>query len=139
MTVVFGALALALVAVAVWAWFSRVHADDVDAFEVMRTEVDVMDRSLTPQRHSEIPPCRDRSEGIVTRTYSGSTSPGLDELVIYLKGTGWADDVADPNAVVTMSRTVVGHRQSLTIVADDPSRLALAATSDASAIGCLLH
>ena len=105
----------------------------------MRTEIDVMDRSLTPQRHSEIPPCRDRPDGSVTRTYSGSSSPGFDELLVYLKGTGWAEDVNVPPAVVTLTRRVGSHGQSLTIVNDDPSVLALSATSDASAIGCLLR
>lgn len=134
-------MVLALLVFGGWAWTSRAHADDLAAFEVLSTEFDVMDRSLTPQRHSAIAPCREQPDGIVTRTYSVQDGSGVKELVIYLKGTGWGEVVSAPPAVATMTRLVDGHGQSLTLVKDDHSTLplSLTASSAGSAIGCLLR
>lgn len=137
----FTTVVLALLVFGGWAWTSRAHADDLAAFEVMRTEFDVMDRSLTSQRHSAIAPCREQPDGVVTRSYSVPDGPGVNDLVIYLKGTGWDEVASTPPAVVTLTRRVDGHGQSLTLVKHDRSTLplSLTATSAGSTIGCLLR
>lgn len=135
----FTAAVLALLVFGGWAWTSRAHADDLLAFEALRTEVAVMDRSLTPQRHSEVPPCRDRLDGTITRTYSESDGPAPEEIVSYLQEKGWREIDSTPPAVATMAKTVAGHELSVSVVATSRSTLALTATSAASTMGCLLR
>ncbi|MEO6999680.1 MAG: hypothetical protein ABI112_16510 [Terracoccus sp.] len=135
----FSVAVLALIVFGGWAWTSRAHADDVVAFEALRDEVTVMDRSLTPERHSEIPPCRDRLDGTITRTYSESDGPAPEEIVGYLQEKGWEEIASTPPAVVTMAKTAAGHELSVSVIATSSSTLALTATSTGSRIGCLLR
>lgn len=122
-----------------WAWTSRAHADDLAAFEALRADAEVMDRSLTPHRFSEIPPCRDREEGLVTRTYSEADGPAPEEIVAYLQEKGWQELEPTPPALVTMATTVAGHALLVTVVATSNSTLSLTASSAASTVGCFLR
>ncbi len=137
----FTTVVLALLVFGVWAWTARAHADDLAAFEALSAEIAVMDRSLTPQRHSEIPPCRDRETGVVTRTYPDTDGPAAAEIVGYLQQQGWQEVDPTPPAVVALTKTVAGHELSVSIVATSRSALplSLTATSTASGIGCLLR
>ena len=60
---VFVVLVVALLAFGSWAWSSRVHADDVAAYESLAREVEELDRSMVPLGHSELPPCRESIDG----------------------------------------------------------------------------
>ncbi len=135
----FVALLLVFVAVAGWAWSSRVHADDVAAFTALGADITVMDRSLTPQGHGEAPPCRDSDDGVVTRTYPPSTGPAATQMIGYLQQTGWSSSTATPPAVAHLTRTVEGHTQTIDLVAPSLDQLVttLTARSPASAFGCL--
>ncbi len=137
----FTTVVLALLVFGGWAWTSRAHADDLAAFEALGAEIDIMDRSLTPQRHSEIPPCRDREAGTVTRTYPDTDGPAAAELVGYLLQKGWQEIGPTAPAVAALTKTVAGHELSVSIVATSRSSLplSLTATSAASGIGCLLR
>ena len=53
--------------------------------------------------------------------------------MIYLKGTGWGEIVSAPPAVVTLTRRVDGHGQSLTVVKHDRSTLPLSLTATSAA------
>lgn len=130
---------LVLLAFGGWAWTSRAHADDLAAFEALRADAEVMDRSLTPQRFSEIPPCREREEGTITRTYSETIGPAPEEIVSYLQEQGWQQVDPTPPAVAAMATTVAGHALSVSIVATSGSTLSLTATSAASTVGCFLR
>ncbi len=130
---------LVLLAFGGWAWTSRAHADDLAAFGALRADAEVMDRSLTPQRFSEIPPCRDRQDGTITRTYSESDGPAPEEIVSYLQEKGWDEIDPTPPAVAAMAKTVASHELSVSVVATSRSTLALTATSAASTMGCLLR
>ncbi|KJK11643.1 hypothetical protein UB45_12785 [Terrabacter sp. 28] len=107
----------------------------------MADEVEVLDRTLTPLGHSEIPPCRDSTEGRVTRTYPPSTGPQATELVAALTQQGWTQAPATPPAYARLTRTLAGHEASVDVAATDGVSLvdSLTATSPASAFGCLLR
>lgn len=135
----FAAAVLALLVFGGWAWTSRAHSDDLAAFEALRAEVSVMDRSLTPQRHSEIPPCRDRRDSTITRTYSESDGPAPEEIVSYLQEKGWERMDPTPPALATLTKKEAGHELSVSVIATSQSTLALTATSPASTMGCLLR
>lgn len=139
--IAFVALLVALLAFIAWAWSGRLHGDDVAAWQAVAHEVDVLDRSLTPLGHSEIPPCRESTDGRVTRTYPPSTAPQAAELVGYLTQNGWAQTPATPPAYARLTRTFVGHEVSVDVAARDGASLvdSLTATSPASSFGCLLH
>ena len=132
-------LLLLFVAVAGWAWSSRVHADDLAAFTVLGKDITEMDHSLTPQGHGEAPPCRDSDDGVVTRTYPPSTGPAAAQVLGYLQQSGWSSSAPTPPAVAHLTRTVAGHTQTIDLVAPSLDQLVttLTARSAASAFGCL--
>ncbi|OFE15338.1 hypothetical protein BA895_06315 [Humibacillus sp. DSM 29435] len=132
---------LALLVFGGWAWTSRAHADDLVAFEALSAGIDIMDRSLTPQRHSEIPPCRDREAGLVTRTYPDTDGPAAAEIVGYLLQHGWQEVDPTPPALGALTKTVAGHELSVSIIATSRSALplSLTASSAASTVGCFLR
>jgi hypothetical protein len=139
--IAFVVVLLALLAVVAWAWSARLHSDDVAAWQAVADEVEVLDRTLTPLGHSEIPPCRDSTEGRVTRTYPPSTGPQATELVAALTQQGWTQAPATPPAYARLTRTLAGHEVSVDVAATDGASLvdSLTATSPASAFGCLLR
>ena len=96
MVVGFVVLVVGLIAFGTWAWSGRVHVDDVAAYETLVQQVEQLDRTMTPLGHSEIPPCRDATDGTVTRGYPQSTGPQAAELVGYLEQTGWVRQGSDP-------------------------------------------
>jgi hypothetical protein len=138
-TVLFAVAVVALLAFAGWAWTSRIHADDLAAWDALSEEIEVMDRSLTPLGHSEIPPCRDEPAGTITRTYPPSSGPQAEELVGYLLQKGWTELPSEPPSTALLTRTVVGHVQTIDVVARTRSQLVelLTAHTPGSAIGCL--
>lgn len=135
----FAVAVVALLAFAGWAWTSRIHADDLAAWDALSEEIEVMDRSLTPLGHSEIPPCRDEPAGTITRTYPPSSGPQAEELVGYLLQKGWTELPSEPPSTALLTRTVVGHVQTIDVVARTRSQLVelLTAHTPGSAIGCL--
>lgn len=139
--IVLGVLLVGLVAFGGWAWSSRVHADDVAAYESLAREVDVLDRSIVPLGHSELPPCREGVDGRITRTYPPSTGPQAAELVGYLEQSGWTVRPAAPPAFAHLTRTASWHTLSIDVVAATESSLveSLTATSPAGGFGCLLR
>ncbi len=134
-------LLVGLVAFGGWAWSSRVHADDVAAYESLAREVDVLDRSMVPLGHSELPPCREGVDGRITRTYPPSTGPQAAELVGYLEQSGWTVRPAAPPGFAHLTRTASGHVLTIDVVAASESSLveSLTATSPAGGFGCLLR
>lgn len=136
---VFLALVVGLVGFAAYAWSSRVHAEDVAAYVALADEIEVLDRSLTPLGHSEIPPCRDSADGRVTRTYPPSTGPQAAELVGYLTQKGWTARPAAPPALSHLTRTESGRLLTIEVVARSENALveSLVAHSPASGFGCL--
>ena len=139
--VAFVVLLVGLLAFLAWAWSGRLHSDDLAAWQAAADEVEVLDRYVMPLGHSEIAPCRDTTEGRITRTYPPSTGPQATELVDTLTQQGWAQTVATPPAYARLTRTLVGHEVSIDVAARDGASLvdSLTATSPASAFGCLLH
>ncbi|MEW1952612.1 hypothetical protein [Terrabacter sp. NPDC080008] len=138
---VFALVVLALAGFGLFAWSSRVHADDEAAYSELVRQVEVMDRTLTPQGHGEMPPCREAGDGVVTRTYPQSTGPQAAELVGFLTGNGWTRQTSGSPALAHLVRTVGDH--TLTIDVEAPSENALVesltAHSPASSFGCLLR
>ncbi len=154
-------LALAAVAGGLWLVGNRQHVDDVAAYKQLAGDVELVDRGLFYLQHSEVPPCRDGSDGTVTRTYPPSTGPSAAELVGALTALGWtrasdADVAASggpagapsgpggPQALVTMTRGVVGQPgRVVTVVVTGRSMSALpdrlVGTSSGSAVGCLFR
>ncbi|MFM6847982.1 MAG: hypothetical protein ACKOVB_02640 [Terrabacter sp.] len=139
--IAFVVLLVGLLAFLAVALSARLHSDDVAAWQAAADEVEVLDRDLTPLGHSEIAPCRDTTEGRVTRTYPPSTGPQATELVDALTQQGWTQTPATPPAYARLTRTLVGHEVSVVVAARDGASLvdSLTATSPASAFGCLLH
>ena len=139
--ITFVAVLLGLLAVVAYLWSGRLHSDDLAAWKAVAQEVEVLDRSLTPLGHSEIAPCRDSTDGRVTRTYPPSTGPQAAELVGFLTQKGWTQTSAAPPAYARLTRAVVGHEVSIDVAARDGASLvdSLTATTPASAFGCLLH
>ena len=137
----FVVLLVALIGFAVWAWAGRVHVDDVAAYTLLGSQVEELDRSMTPLGHSEIPPCRDSADGRITRTYPPSTGPQAAEVVGYLTQKGWAESTATPPAVAHLTRVEAGHELTIDIAATSLGQLvdSLTAHSPASAFGCLGH
>lgn len=137
----FALVVVALLAFAGWAWTSRVHADDLAAWDALGKEIEEMDRSLTPLGHSEIPPCRDEPAGTITRTYPPSSGPAAEELVGYLLQKGWTELPSTPPSTALLTRTVTGHVQTIDVVAPSRNQLVelLTAQTPGSAIGCLGH
>ena len=144
---------LALLALLLWAWVARSHADDLAAWDALETTFEEMDRSLTPLGHGESPPCRTEPDGVVTRTYPPSTGPQAAALVGYLTQLGWtvhtgsqaqpstaAGSDADADAVLAVL-TKVGGGRDLTVVVSGPGldRLvgSVSGRSAGSTIGCL--
>lgn len=141
LTALFTVVVLGLVGFGAWAWLTRIHVDDLTAYTMLTTQISELDRDVLPLGHSEVPPCRDRPEGTVTRTYPASTGPQADELIGYLTQKGWVDAPASPPAVSHLSRTAGAHRLTATVFAASRSSLvtSLTATSPGSAAGCFLR
>jgi hypothetical protein len=137
----FVVLVVGLIAFGAWAWSGRVHTDDVAAFETLVQEVEQLDRTMTPLGHSEIPPCRDATEGTVTRGYPQTTGPQAAELVGYLEQTGWVQQRSGLPVYAHLTRTAEGHLLTIDVQAPSDTSLvgALSARSAASSFGCLLR
>jgi hypothetical protein len=154
-------LLLAVATGGLWLVGNRQHVDDVAAYDQLAGDVELVDRGLFYLQHSEVPPCRDGSDGTVTRTYPPSTGPSAAELVGALTALGWtrasdADVAASgglagtpsgqggPTTLATMTRGVVGQPgRVVTVVVTGRSLSALpdrlVGTSTGSAVGCLFH
>jgi hypothetical protein len=130
-----------LVAFAVWAWSGRAYTDDLVAYDALGGTITDMDRNLPPLGHSEIPPCRDSAEGIITRTYPPSTGPQAEVIVGYLTAKGWTETPADAPVVARMTKMAGGHELTIDIVAPSRDQLVTSLTghSPASSIACLVH
>lgn len=139
--VAFVVLLVGLLGFGGWAWTSRAHADDLAAYTSLTDEIEELDHSLTPLGHSEIPPCRDAYDGLVTRTYPPSTGPQAAELVGFLEQSGWTKQPAAPPTFVRLTRTESGHELTIDVVAPTESSLvtSLTARSPGSRVGCLLR
>lgn len=138
---VFAVVVLALAAFGLYAWSARVHADDVAAYSELVSEIEVMDRTLTPQGHGEMPPCREAGDGVVTRTYPESTGPQAAELIGFLTGNGWTRQTSASPALAHLVRSVSGHTLTIDVAAPSENALveSLTAHSPASSFGCLLR
>lgn len=137
----FALLVLGLVGFGLYAWSSRVHADDVAAYRALVGQIEVMDRTLVPLGHGEMPPCLEAGDGVVTRTYPESTGPQAAELIGFLTGNGWTrEDSASP-ALAVLERTVNGHTLTISVAAPSENALveSLTGHSPASSFGCLLR
>lgn len=132
-------LVVALLAFGFWAWSSRVHTDDVAAYESLAREVEELDRSMVPLGHSELPPCRESIDGRITRTYPPSTGPQAAELVGYLEQKGWTQGSAVPPVVGHLTRVENGHVLTVDVAAGALNQLvaSLTASSPGSSLGCL--
>jgi hypothetical protein len=132
---------LGLVAFAGWAWTGRTYTDDLVAYDTLGETISEMDRSIPSLGHSEIPPCRDSAEGVVTRTYPPSTGPQAAEVIGYLVQKGWTDHTADPPLVAHLTSLEGGHLLSIDIAAPSRSQLvsSLTGRSPASSLACLVH
>ena len=132
---------LGLVAFAGWAWAGRTYTDDLVAYDALGAAITEMDRSITPLGHSEIPPCRDSAEGLVTRTYPPSTGPQAAELIGYLVQKGWTENPADPPLVAHLTKLEGGHLLTIDVAAPTRTQLvsALTGRSPASSLACLVH
>ena len=141
MVVGFVVLVVGLIAFGTWAWSGRVHVDDVAAYEALVQQVEQLDRTMTPLGHSEIPPCRDATDGTVTRGYPQSTGPQAAELVGYLVQTGWVQQGSDLPVYAHLTRTAAGHVLTIDVLAPSDTSLvgSLTAHSAASRFGCLLR
>lgn len=141
MTVGFSLVIICLVAFGGWAWTAQAHAVDVDAFEAMKQQLVVMDRSVTPQRHGAFAPCREGIDGTVTRTYPLSQPPTVLEVVAYLAKQGWSEVAPTPPAVATMMSNAAGPDQTIEVFGLERFGAArsLTATSPGSRVGCFLR
>lgn len=139
--VAFVVVLVALLAFIGWAWSGRLHSDDVAAWTATEKEVEELDHNLTPLGHSEIAPCRESTDGHVTRTYPPSTGPQAAELVGFLTQKGWTQTAATPPTYARLTRTLVGHEITIDVAATSGASLvdSVTATSPASAFGCLLR
>jgi hypothetical protein len=137
----FAVVVLGLVGFGLWAWGSRVHADDVAAYASLVGQVDAMDRMLTPLGHGEVPPCRDSEDGLVTRTYPPSTGPRAAELVGFLEQAGWVQQPSSLPVYAHLTRTAQGRLLTIDVLAPSDTSLvgSLSGRSPASSFGCLLH
>lgn len=139
--VAFVVLVLGLVGFGLYAWSSRVHADDEAAYSALVGEIDVMDRTLVPLGHGEVPPCREPGDGLVTRTYPPSTGPQAAELIGYLTQNGWTRQVPTSPVLARLARTQSGRTVTIDVSAASDSSLveSITAHSPASSFGCLLR
>lgn len=137
----FVVVVLALLAFGLYAWSARVHADDEAAYASLVDEIDVMDRTLVPLGHGEVPPCRDPGDGLVTRTYPPSTGPQAAELIGYLTQNGWTRQVPTSPVLARLARTQSGRTVTIDVSAESDSSLveSITAHSPASSFGCLLR
>ncbi|WP_345506112.1 hypothetical protein [Terrabacter aeriphilus] len=137
----FALVVVGLVGFGGWAWAGRVHADDLAAYTSLAHQVEELDRTMTPLGHGEVPPCREATDGSVTRTYPPSTGPQAAELVGFLLQKGWrqSSGAAPAPVVAHLSRDVAGHELTIDVSAASMNQLveALTARSPASAFGCL--
>jgi hypothetical protein len=136
---VFSVVIVGLVAFGVWAWSGRLHADDLAAWGSLRQTITELDRGIVPLGHSEIPPCRDSADGVITRTYPPSTGPQADEVAGFLVQKGWSESPATAPAIVHLTSTAAGHELTIELVGPARNQLVaeLTAHSPASALGCL--
>ncbi|WP_147065849.1 hypothetical protein [Terrabacter aerolatus] len=137
----FTAVVVGLLAFGGWAWSSRVHAADVGAYEALAREIEELDHTMTPLGHSEVPPCREATDGSLTRSYPPSTGPQAAELVGLLERSGWVRQDSDLPVYAHLTRTTDGHELVIDVLAPSDTSLvgSLAARSPASGFGCLLH
>ena len=132
---------LGLLGFAGWAWAGRAYTDDLVAYDTLGETITEMDRSITPLGHSEIPPCRDSSEGLITRTYPNSTGPQAAEVIGYLVQKGWTENAGTPPVIAHLTKLAGSHELTIDIVAQSRSMLAtsLSGHSPASSLACLIR
>jgi hypothetical protein len=140
---------LALLAVVLWAWVARSHAEDLAAWDALEKTFVEMDRDLVPLGHGESPPCHTENDGIVTRTYPPSTGPQSAAVIGYLTQLGWtaatgseppaASPAAQEPVLAVLTKQDSGR--DLTIVVHGPGLNTLVGPvtgrSPATTIGCL--
>jgi hypothetical protein len=137
------ALVLALASFGAWAWRARVHADDLRAFAALSSSIGLMDRTLFPLGHADLPPCRGQAEGVVTRTYPPSTGPQAAEVIGFLLQTGWTVASSGAGRDITLparlERTVEGTALTIEVTGEGTSQVVGAVTghSPGSALACL--
>ncbi len=136
---------IALVLFGGWAWLTRSHSDDLAAWSSLATTFEIMDRSLVPLGHSEMPPCRDGDDGIVSRSYPPSTGPQAAEVIGFLTQSGWSEQpAADGEAegehvLARLTKVEAGKQLTIEVSGTGLTRLAgtVVGRSPAGAIGCL--
>lgn len=138
----------ALVAVAVlvllglvgWSWSNRLHADDLDAYLVMRNHVTDIERAFDPVGQGLRDPCGVTDEGWRELTWPDANQTSVGMLQAYAIQHGWTPDWPQISATKSvLHRSTSDHTITLTIVADDARGTVLTATSSASAFGCFLR
>ncbi len=134
----FAGLVLGLLAFAGWAWSGRLAADDLAAWDTLHHEFVLVDRSLPPLGHGDLPPCHSGTEGTVTRDYP-STGPLVTELVDVLVGRGWEERTPTPPAVARLVLPAGDRELTVDVTAASREQLVqgLVARSPASAFACL--
>jgi alpha-1,6-mannosyltransferase len=155
--ILFGLLALVVLAVSAWAYAARVHADDEVAFANLNSYVIDFERDFLPFGQGKRPPCGITDDGWYERTWSIDSSVTLDELDQYALQHGWvrAGVAAGPNDARTFTRRAgdgadngdnngVGPDDDhvFTLRLEPPQGdhgVRLTATSEASAFGCLFR
>ncbi|MCU1538236.1 MAG: hypothetical protein JWP82_2587 [Humibacillus sp.] len=138
-------LVLGLAAFGAYAWRARAHSDDLAAFAALSSTATVMDRTLFPLGHSDLPPCRGQAEGVVTRDYPASTGPQAAEVIGFLLQSGWSLRSAAPGAdgqvplPARLSRTVAGAELTLEVTGAGATQLVGSVTgrSPGHALACL--
>ena len=137
----FAVVVVGLVGFAAWAWAGRVHTDDLVAYDTLGATITEMDRSLTPLGHSEIPPCRDSAEGVITRTYPPSTGPQAAVVLGYLLEKGWTEGTATAPVLAHLTKVEGDHELTIDIIAPSPNQLveSLTGHSAVSSLACLLR
>ncbi len=132
---------LGLLAFAGWAWAGRTYGGDLDAYDALGTTITEMDRSITPLEHSEIPPCRDSAEGVITRTYPPSTGPQAAEVIGYLTQKGWTESPDSAPVIAHLTKLEAGHLLTIDVAAPSRTQLvsSLTGRSPASSLACLVR
>lgn len=132
---------LGLLAFAGWAWAGRTYTADLDAYDALGVAITEMDRSITPLEHSEVPPCRDSAEGVITRTYPPSTGPQAAEVIGYLEQKGWTETPAGAPDIAHLTKVEAGHLLTIDVAAPTRTQLvsSLTGRSPASSLACLVR
>lgn len=134
-SILFGALTVALLAFALYAWSGRLHSADLAAYESIEPTLAALDRNFIPEGRDTRPPCGITTEGWAERTWVPSSSPDFDDLVATVEREGWVAD-ADPH---TLRSTADDHELLLVISELADGTTVATVTSQANALGCFLR